>query len=197
MLQIQDFIATCPSSALAAWATRPPFDLTSSSAAVVRELLSVLSPLEYLFTGEVAIHRTAAIEPGATLKGPLIVGAECFVASGSYIRGGCWLAEQCTVGPGVELKSSFVFAQTTLAHFNFVGDSIVGANVNLEAGAIVCNFRNERPAAERRAKFGALIGDGSRIGANAVLAPGTILPSHTVVARLALIDHELSPSAGV
>jgi len=37
-------------------------------------------------------------------------------------------------------------------------------------------------------KFGALIGDHSRIGANAVLSPGTVLPPHTVVARLGLID---------
>ena len=197
MLRIQDFVASCPSSPLAAWAALAPSELTSSCAKVVRGLLSALSSTEYSRSGEVAVHRSAVVEAGATIKGPLIIGAECFVASGSYVRGGCWLAEGCTVGPGVELKSTFVFSQTTFAHFNFVGDSIVGANVNLEAGAIVCNFRNERPAVERAAKFGALIGDGSRIGANAVLAPGTILPSHTVVARLALVDHELRPSAGV
>ncbi|MBX2835282.1 MAG: hypothetical protein KTR35_00425 [Gammaproteobacteria bacterium] len=37
-------------------------------------------------------------------------------------------------------------------------------------------------------KFGALIGDGCRIGANAVLAPGTILETDTVIPRLALVD---------
>jgi bifunctional N-acetylglucosamine-1-phosphate-uridyltransferase/glucosamine-1-phosphate-acetyltransferase GlmU-like protein len=41
-----------------------------------------------------------------------------------------------------------VFAGTKLAHFNFVGDSLLGENVNLEAGSIVCNYRNERTAKE-------------------------------------------------
>lgn len=52
-------------------------------------------------------------------------------------RGGNWLAERCTLGPGAELKSSMVFAGTKLAHFNFVGDAILGEDVNLEAGSIV------------------------------------------------------------
>jgi acetyltransferase-like isoleucine patch superfamily enzyme len=37
-------------------------------------------------------------------------------------------------------------------------------------------------------KFGALIGDASRIGANAVTTPGTILPPGSVVRRLQLVD---------
>jgi acetyltransferase-like isoleucine patch superfamily enzyme len=37
-------------------------------------------------------------------------------------------------------------------------------------------------------KFGALVGDGTRIGANAVVAPGAILAPATIVQRLALID---------
>jgi len=44
------------------------------------------------------------------------------------------VAERCILGPGAELKSSFVFAGTKLAHFNFVGDSVLGEDVNLEAG---------------------------------------------------------------
>ena len=37
-------------------------------------------------------------------------------------------------------------------------------------------------------KFGSLVGDGCKIGANSVLAPGTILLPQTVVKRLALVD---------
>lgn len=179
-----------------------PWELTAQSATLVRELLATLPEADFSRSADVAVHRTASIEPGATLKGPLIVGPGCFVASGAYLRGGCWLDEDCTVGPGVELKSSFVFAGATLAHFNFVGDGIVGAGVNLEAGSIVCNARNERPGGEvfvrlgttlvpiGGRKFGALVGDGCRIGANAVLAPGSLLRPGTVVQRGTLVDQE-------
>ena len=89
---------------------------------------------------------------------------------------------------------------STLAHLCFVGDSLIGSDVNLEAGVVVANHWNER--AEQAitvrvggqsiqtsvVKFGALIGDHSRVGANAVLSPGTVLAPRTVVARLGLVD---------
>ena len=117
------------------------------------------------------------------------------------------MADRCTFGPGAELKSSFVFTGTKLAHFNFVGDSILGEGVNLEAGSIVCNYRNERQDKEiwvrlggglqrtGHVKFGAVLGDHSRLGANAVVAPGGMLVPGSVVRRAALRDDETSPPA--
>jgi UDP-N-acetylglucosamine diphosphorylase / glucose-1-phosphate thymidylyltransferase / UDP-N-acetylgalactosamine diphosphorylase / glucosamine-1-phosphate N-acetyltransferase / galactosamine-1-phosphate N-acetyltransferase len=75
--------------------------------------------------------------------------------------------------------------------------------VNLEAGSILANFRNERPDKEIRVrigtelqatgveKFGALVGDGARIGANAVIAPGALIRPGQVVPRLSLLDQEV------
>lgn len=160
---------------------------------------------EYVVANEIAVHRTAAVEPGAVLKGPLVLGPGCLVAAGAYLRGGNWVAAGCTFGPGAELKSSFVFAGTRLAHFNFVGDSVLGEGVNLEAGSVICNYRNERADKQVRVrvdgrlqgtghdKFGALLGDGCRIGANAVVAPGALLEPSTVVGRTALLDQERVP----
>ena len=111
-----------------------------------------------------------------------------------------WLDAGCVVGPGVELKSTLMFAGTTVAHLNFVGDSILGAGVNIEAGAVIANHRNERADKRIRirygdrildtgvTKFGALIGDGARIGANAVIAPGALIERGAVVERLTLVD---------
>lgn len=87
--------------------------------------------------------------------------------------------------------------------FIIVGDSVIGRNVNIEAGAIIANYRNELEDKEiicslnhhviktGTNKFGSLIGDNRRISANAVLAPGTILKPGLVVKRLALIDQTL------
>lgn len=197
------FIAAFQASPLQHWARALPWELTSQSEAVVRQLLLGIAGAEYTISNEVAVHVTSVVEAGAVLKGPLILGPHCLVASGAYLRGGNWVAERCTFGPGAELKSSFVFPGTKLAHFNFVGDSILGADVNLEAGSIICNYRNERADKEIRVrlgeelhrtgcnKFGALVGDGCRVGANAVLAPGAILPAGSVVPRASLCDDEI------
>jgi UDP-N-acetylglucosamine diphosphorylase / glucose-1-phosphate thymidylyltransferase / UDP-N-acetylgalactosamine diphosphorylase / glucosamine-1-phosphate N-acetyltransferase / galactosamine-1-phosphate N-acetyltransferase len=192
---------------LATWKHLPPWELVAHAPRIVRELLATLSAADYRIDNEVAVHRGATVEAGAVLKGPLIVGAGCFIAAGAYLRGGCWLDADCIVGPGTELKSSFMFARAKLAHFNFVGDSILGADVNLEAGSIVCNYRNERADKQIRVrvggalvgtgrqKFGALLGDGCRIGANAVLAPGALLLPGTVVGRAKHYDAESAAGA--
>jgi hypothetical protein len=61
----------------------------------------------------------------------------------------------------------------------------------MEAGSIIANHFNERTNKEifpGVTKFGALVGDGCKIGANAVLSPGTILEKNSVVARAELIN---------
>jgi UDP-N-acetylglucosamine diphosphorylase / glucose-1-phosphate thymidylyltransferase / UDP-N-acetylgalactosamine diphosphorylase / glucosamine-1-phosphate N-acetyltransferase / galactosamine-1-phosphate N-acetyltransferase len=170
----------------------------------VRQLLASIDLTAFIVADEIAVHRSARVESGAVLKGPLILGPECFVASGAYLRGGNWVAERCIFGPGAELKSSFVFSGSKLAHFNFVGDSILGADVNFEAGSIVCNYRNERVDKEilvrdgsqlyrtGARKFGAVVGDHVRVGANAVVAPGALLKPGDVVRRAALRDDEIN-----
>ena len=199
---IDEYIAGFGSSALGEFAGAMPWQLTLGSVGIVERLLGALRD-GYATTGGVAVHRTSTIESGAVLKGPAIIGPDCFIAAGAYVRGGCWLEANCILGPGAELKSSFVFSGSKLAHFNFVGDSLLGSGVNLEAGSIVANYRNEwaRPTISffhkgRRLetgaeKFGALVGDRTRIGANAVVAPGAILAQSTVVRRLSLIDQSV------
>jgi NDP-sugar pyrophosphorylase family protein len=196
---LTEHIAAFSNSPLAALTEKTPWALTTNSVLAVRRLLSGISE-EFCISDDVAIHHTATVEAGALVKGPAVIGPRCFIAAGSLIRGGCWLEENCIIGPGSELKSSFLFAGSKLAHFNFVGDSVVGARVNLEAGSIVANFRNEFADPKIRIlhageivdtgvdKFGALIGDDCKFGANAVVAPGAIFERGTIVPRLTLVD---------
>ncbi|KPW31876.1 Transferase LpxA family [Pseudomonas syringae pv. spinaceae] len=154
----------------------------------------------YRHHGNCVVHESAIVEEGAVLKGAIIIGEGSFVASGAYLRGGVYLGSNCIVGPSCEIKSSFMLSGSKLAHFNFVGDSLIGEGVNIEAGAIIANYRNELDGADIKIlhdgdvivtgvkKFGALVGDGCKIGANAVIAPGALLRPNTHVPRLGLID---------
>ncbi|WP_247635214.1 LpxA family transferase [Methylobacterium sp. 37f] len=199
MTIVDAHIASWRHAPFAGWATGEAWDVIPGLAGMVARLLKTLGS-EYEIEGDIAIHRTTRVETGAVLKGPLIVGPKCLIAMGSLIRGGCWLDSDCIVGPGAELKTTILFRGSRLAHFNFVGDSILGRDVNLEAGSIIANYRNELADPRLRIgyngttleadtlKFGALVGDGCRIGANAVVAPGAILAPGTVVSRLGLID---------
>lgn len=176
-----------------------PWQLTAMAEDLIAALVDRTLP-GYHTQGDALIHDSARIEPGAVIKGPAIIGPGCFLAAGSLLRGGCWLQAGCVIGPGTEVKSSFLFERARAAHFNFLGDSLVGADVNIEAGAVIANHRNELLDPAIRIchqgavietgvrKFGALVGDGCRIGANAVIAPGAILAPGTIVGRLQLVD---------
>lgn len=106
------------------------------------------------------------------------------------------------VGISCEIKTSVLLEGCAVAHFNFVGDSIIGHDVNIEAGDIVANHYNERKddtvyvnidgkrVSTGLHKFGSLVGDDCRIGANAVLSPGTLLKPQTIVKRLELVEQD-------
>ena len=196
-----DLRAYLPSAAdgiFAALIGMAPWEITSRAKAIVQRALSGLSG--YDITDGVAIHRKATVEKGATVKGPAIVGPDCFVAATTYLRDGVFLDEGCIAGPACELKSVLMLKGSKVAHLSFVGDSIIGAGANIEAGAMIANFRNE--CADKRIriahdtgvidtgvdKFGALIGENARIGANAVIAPGALIKAGAIVPRLALVD---------
>lgn len=177
------------------------WDIISNLAPIVEKFIDSLNE-DFKNSEGIAIHKTAIVEKGAIIKAPAVIHANCFIGANACLRGGVYLAENVTVGIGCEIKSSIIFDNSSIAHFNFIGDSIIGSRVNFEAGAVIANHYNE--LADKKIvvyyrskiiethveKFGALVGDECKVGANSVLSPGTILEAGTVVKRLQLIDQK-------
>ncbi|MEZ5038620.1 MAG: DapH/DapD/GlmU-related protein [Saprospiraceae bacterium] len=198
MLVIDDFIADF-SRTFPNLASLAPWEIPQMLPELLIVWMTTLGK-DYQIDNGIAIHKTAKIEQGAVLKAPVIIGANCFVGAHVYLRGGVYLAPSVIIGPSCELKTSIVFPQSAVAHFNFIGDSIIGSQVNFEAGALTANHYNERVNKKISVlingtrmetpieKFGALVGDGVRVGANAVLSPGTLLKPNTIVKRLELVE---------
>lgn len=199
MLSLSDYLRLPPELFPPGISGQQPWSIVARLHSTIEGMVDAQPPPQFARHDGMLIHRTAVIEPGAVLKGPLRIGPGCFVAAGAYLRGGVFLADHVSVGPGVELKTTAVLAGTKIAHFNFVGDSLLGEDVNIEAGAILANHHNDRtdkeivlwtpdgPLRTGVEKFGALVGDGSKIGANSVVSPGTLLPRGSVVPRLTLV----------
>lgn len=198
MILIDDFISGF-SSLFKDQQSWQPWEVTDCLKEIIRIRLLQLGD-DYEFTDEVAVHKTAVVETGAVLKSPAIIGPDCVVGAHAYFREGVFLDQSVKIGPGCEIKNSIIFSGTAIAHFNYVGNSIIGRNVNFEAGSIATNHYNERENKRISVlyrgevidtgvnKFGSLVGDGSRIGANAVLSPGTILERNSIVKRLELVE---------
>lgn len=198
MLVIDDFIADF-SRIFPNLASMAPWEIPQMLPELLIEWMATLGD-DFQVDNGIAIHKTAKIEQGAVLKAPVIISANCFVGAHTYLRGGVYLAPSVIIGPSCELKTSIVFSNSAVAHFNFIGDSIIGSQVNFEAGALTANHYNERVDKKisvlidqtrietKVEKFGALVGDGVRIGANAVLSPGTLLKPKMIVKRLELVE---------
>ena len=135
---------------------------------------------EHVYIGEGTV-----IEPGAYIKGPAWIGPNCQIRHGAYIRENVIVGGWSVIGNSSEIKNSILFNGCQVPHFNYVGDSILGAKAHLAAGVIVSNLKlsgdvivlriGDQVISTGLRKFGALIGDGAEIGCNAVINPGAII----------------------
>ena len=105
-----------------------------------------------------------------------IVGRGGKLGPFARIRPGTSLGEEAQVGNFVEVKQSTIKAGSKANHLAYIGDSEVGAGVNIGAGTITCNY-------DGAAKHKTLIGDDVFIGSNTELvAPVTINDGATIAA---------------
>lgn len=141
--------------------------------------------------GPVHVEEGATIEPHVHLIGPCLIEANATIRSHAYVREYTWMMAGSLLGHASESKHTLFFPGAKAPHFNYVGDSILGSNVNLGAGVKLSNLRNDgqpigiwlddvrRETGLR--KFGAILGDDVQLGCNAVTNPGTVLGKSSMV----------------
>ncbi len=144
-----------------------------------------------LWDDQIQLGTGAVVEPGALIKGPTIIGSHTEIRQGAYIRGKCIIGSRCVVGHTTEMKNSVMLDGAKAGHFAYVGDSILGCNTNLGAGTKLANLKLKGDTVAipfeglmidtGLRKFGAIIGDRTEIGCNAVTNPGTLLGKESAV----------------
>ena len=139
--------------------------------------------------GSVVVEPGAEIREGVTIEGPALVEAGATIGPNAYVRGTSSIGPNAHVGHAVEVKNSLLFEGATVGHQSYVGDSLLGADVNLGAGTNVANLRHdgesivttvkgERVTTDRR-KYGAVFGPNVKTGINTSVNAGVVLPSGT------------------
>ncbi|MCU0367737.1 MAG: hypothetical protein MUF39_02780 [Cyclobacteriaceae bacterium] len=104
-LFIQSFEKSLQQSELSSYM---PWQLTIKCPEILSLIILSLGK-EYKVENGIAIHVSARIEPNVIMKAPVIIGPDCFIASHAYLRGGVYLIGNNSIGPGCEVKSSFIF----------------------------------------------------------------------------------------
>lgn len=135
--------------------------------------------------GDVVVEAGATVRPGTVIEGPALIRAGATVGPNAYVRGATLVGRDATVGHGSEVKNSVLMEGASVPHRSYVGDSVLGRDVNLGAGTTVANVRHDdapvrvtvkgdRVSTGRR-KFGVILGDGVQTGIQTSLAPGVVL----------------------
>ncbi len=106
------------------------------------------------------------------IKSSWIVGAEIgknvIIGPFANIRPGTIARDDATIGTAAEIKNSVIGENSKVPHHCYIGDAILGTNVNFSAGAITCNYDGKK-------KHKTDIGDNAFIGSGVeIIAPRTI-----------------------
>ena len=212
-LRLPELWSALPEALAAAWDPSAPWALLGKPLDAMldelpdRDLASEVGQHVHLIGPRIVIGRGVRIAPGVVLEGPLWIGDETDIRTGAYVRGGCWIGEGCTVGANTEVKRSILLREAKAPHLNYVGDSILGSDVNLGAGTVLSNFRHDGKnivmpdGAARidtgRRKLGALLGDEVKTGCNSVLHPGVIVGRETEIYPLATLRAGFYPARSI
>ena len=147
-----------------------------------------------------AIGSHCVVESHCVIEGSA-VGDHCHIGPFARIRPNTQLADSVRIGNFVETKQSRIGARSKVNHLSYVGDSLVGQNVNIGAGVITCNYDGTN---KHQTVIGqdAFIGSDSQliapveIGKGATIGAGSTITKNVAAYTLALsrntqksIDH--------
>jgi len=143
---------------------------------------SVILPFS-LISGQSVIGTGCTIGPHATITASQIgdrctvvastvenskIGDDVCIGPYAHLRAGAHVENGVEIGNYAEIKQSTIGAGTKIHHFSYLGDAEVGANVNIGAGTVTCNFDGMR-------KHRTVVEDDAFIGSDTMLrAPVTI-----------------------
>ena len=173
-----------------------PWQIVARISGYINELIGRGIDGYSLYSDGVLVGRGTRISPSAHISPPAIIGEGCEIRVGAYIRGNVILGRGVVVGNSSELKNCVLLDGAHAPHYNYVGDSVLGAGAHLGAGAICSNLRSDGREVVVRAeqsyptgmrKLGAMIGDRAEIGCGCVLNPGTIVGKNSRIYPLTSI----------
>lgn len=123
--------------------------------------------------GPNTVIENSSIGNGCVIDSSLIesskVGNGVKIGPNSHLRPNCNIADFVKIGNYVEVKNSNLGEKSSIAHLTYVGDTDMGAHVNMGGGCITCNYNGYH-------KYRTTIGDHAFIGCNTnLVAPVTVM----------------------
>jgi len=150
----------------------------------------VVIDINCVFIGDVTLEDGVVIDPNCVIINSTVgkqahikasshiegasVATDCEVGPFARLRPGAYLGDGAKVGNFVEVKKATIGKGSKVSHLTYIGDAKIGADVNVGAGTITCNYDGVN-------KFITEIGDNAFIGSNtALVAPVKVGAGSTI-----------------
>ena len=144
-----------------------------------------------LLVGPVTLGSDVKILSGSRIEGPTYIGDSSVIGPNCYIRPYTSIGQDVKVGNGCEIKNCIIMNHSKIPHQSYLGDSIIGERCNFGAGTITGNLRLDKKnirlkirgeiVDSGRNKLGAMIGDDVSTGVNVNLMPGVRIGSGALI----------------
>jgi bifunctional UDP-N-acetylglucosamine pyrophosphorylase/glucosamine-1-phosphate N-acetyltransferase len=166
---------------------------------------TLIDPESVWFAADTKLGRDVTVEPhvvfgpgvevadGATIKAfshieGATIATKAVIGPFARLRPGAKIGEKAKVGNFVEVKKAVLGPGAKANHLSYIGDADVGADANIGAGTITCNY-------DGFGKYNTVIGEGAFIGSNtALVAPVTIGPG-AIVGAGSVITKDVAPDS--
>ncbi len=132
--------------------------------------ITIVDPTSTWISEDTEIGADTIIYPSTYIEGKNKIGKNCKIGPCAHLRGNVEISDNCKIGNFVEVKNSKIDHNTNAGHLSYIGDSELGANINIGAGTITANYN---PITKVKSKT--VMKDNVKIGSNTVLvAPVTL-----------------------
>ncbi len=152
--------------------------------------------------GDVWVGPNARIFPGAALVGPVYVGPDAIVGNNCLIRDHVVIEQGARTGFSCELRNTVMMPGSSIGHLAFVGDSILGFDVEIGASVVLSNYRfdgedvqvmlRNQLVSTHTDKFGAVIGDTAKVGCGVVVLPGRTIGYNSWIDPAVVVQKDVS-----
>lgn len=148
---------------------------------LINQGVTILDPTNTYIETDVEIGQDTIIYPFTVVRSGVRVGKHCELGPFSHLREGTVLADYAEIGNFTEAKKTRMGQHSKAKHLSYLGDGIIGDDVNIGAGTILANFDGKK-------KHQTIIEDGASTGSGTVLIAPVKMGKNSVTGAGAVVS---------
>ena len=147
----------------------------------------------------IVLGKNVKISSTAKIVGPCFIDDNTVIGDFSLVVNS-HIGKNCLIGGYCEVTRSY-FGDNVKLHRNYIGDSVLGNNVLMGAGAVTANYRFDELTIQsmvknnkvdtQMLKMGVIIGTDTKIGVNSTLFPGVKIGSKSLIAPASIVNQDI------